>query len=482
MINVLAVASEVYPFVKTGGLADVVGALPQALAGHGVAMRVMVPGYPAVKAALGSTATLHHYIDLFGGPAAILGGRAAGLDLMVLDAPHLFERPGNPYLAADGSDWPDNWKRFAGLSLAAADVGRGAVAAFVPAIVHAHDWQAALAAAYLHFVEGEKARTVLTIHNLAFQGKFAATTFAGLKLPAEAFAVEGVEYYGGIGYLKGGVQFADAITTVSPTYAEEICTPEFGMGLDGLLRARRAVLTGIVNGIDTAVWNPAADLALPATYTSARLQARAVNKRAVESEFSLDADHGLLFTVVSRLTWQKGMDLLAAALDGLVAAGARLAVLGTGEAAIEGLFRAAAARHAGRVGVVTAYDERLAHLLQGGADAILVPSRFEPCGLTQFCGLRYGCVPVVSRVGGLADTIIDANDAALAAGVATGLQFSPVEAAELDRAIARALSLYADEKAWASVQRRGMRSDVSWTRSAARYAEIYRRLAARDGS
>ena len=481
MTKVLAVASEVFPLIKTGGLADVVGALPAALAGHGIAMRVMVPGYPAVMAALRERHTLHHYIDMFGGPAALVGGEAAGLDLIVLDAPHLFERPGNPYLNAEGADWPDNWKRFAALGLAASDIGRGAVASFIPAVVHAHDWQAALAAVYLHFVAGERARTIVTIHNLAFQGRFPPTVFGGLHLPDEAFAVDGVEYYGGVGYLKGGLQFADAITTVSPTYAEEICTPAAGMGLDGLLRSRHHVLAGIVNGIDTAVWNPAADLVLPATYTSAKLAGRAVNKREVEKAFALDADSGPLFCVISRLTWQKGMDLLGECLDGLVASGARLAVLGTGDAAFEGMFRSAVSRHAGRVGVVTAYDESLAHLLQGGSDAILIPSRFEPCGLTQFCGLRYGCVPVVARVGGLADTIVDANDAALAAGVATGLQFQPVETAALERAISRTLALYADQRAWASMQRRGMKSDVSWTRSAARYAALYRHLAASVG-
>ena len=482
MINVLAVASEVYPFVKTGGLADVVGALPAALAAHDVAMRVMMPGYPAVKAALGAAPAVHHYAELFGGPATILAGRAAGLDLLVVDAPHLFDRPGNPYLGPDGKEWPDNWRRFAALSLAAADVGRGAVPSFVPAVVHAHDWQAALAAAYLRFTYGERARSVVTIHNLAFQGSFPVTIFAGLGLPPEALAIEGIEYYGGIGFLKGGLHYADAITTVSPTYAEEICTPGSGMGLDGLLRARRHILSGIVNGIDTDVWNPATDAALAATFSSARLPVRAANKRAVEEAFGLDTHGGALFTVVSRLTWQKGMDILAACIDGLVTAGGRLAVLGTGEPAGEGLFHAAVLRHPGRVGFVTAYDERLAHLLQGGADAILVPSRFEPCGLTQFYGLRYGCVPVVSRVGGLADTIIDANDAALSAGVATGLQFSPVGQPELAHAIGRAMTLHGDAKAWASIQRRGMKSDVSWRRSAGRYAAIYRDLSARDGT
>ncbi|HMN87583.1 MAG TPA: glycogen/starch synthase, partial [Bauldia sp.] len=292
MINVLAVASEVYPFVKTGGLADVVGALPAALAAHDVAMRVMMPGYPAVKAALGAAPAVHHYAELFGGPATILAGRAAGLDLLVVDAPHLFDRPGNPYLGPDGKEWPDNWRRFAALSLAAADVGRGAVPSFVPEVVHAHDWQAALAAAYLRFTYGERARSVVTIHNLAFQGSFPVTIFAGLGLPPEALAIEGIEYYGGIGFLKGGLHYADAITTVSPTYAEEICTPGSGMGLDGLLRARGHILSGIVNGIDTDVWNPATDAALAATFSSARLPVRAANKRAVEEAFGLDTHDG----------------------------------------------------------------------------------------------------------------------------------------------------------------------------------------------
>ena len=481
MIPVLAVASEVFPLVKTGGLADVVGALPAALRGHGVDMRVMVPGYPAVMAALAAGEPVWRAKDLFGGPARLLAGKAGGLDLFVLDAPHLFGRPGNPYLGPDGADWPDNWKRFAALSLVASDIGRGAVPAFVPEIVHAHDWQAALAAAYLRTGEKTATRTMVTIHNLAFQGNFPATIFPELRLPPSAFAVDGVEYYGGVGFLKGGLQFADAITTVSPTYADEICTPAGGMGLDGLLRARRAVLSGIVNGIDTEIWNPATDENLVATYDAATLPARAANKREIENRFALKSGNGMIFCVVSRLAWQKGMDILGACIDGLVAAGARLAVLGSGEAALEGLFRAAAARHRGQVGVVTGYDEQLAHLLQGGADAILVPSRFEPCGLTQFYGLRYGCVPVVARVGGLADTIIDANDAALSAGVATGIHFSPVEAGALAGAINRAMTIYRDPRTWRTMQKRGMKSDVSWGKSAARYAALYKTLAAANG-
>jgi starch synthase len=250
------------------------------------------------------------------------------------------------------------------------------------------------------------------------------------------------------------------------------------MGLDGLLRMRRQVLHGIVNGVDTEVWNPATDRHLAATYGPGSLPARAGNKRAIEARFALDEDDGPLFSVVSRLAWQKGMDILGEVVDAMVGMGARLAVLGSGEAALEGLFRAATARHRGKVGVVTGHDEPLAHLLQGGADAILIPSRFEPCGLTQFYGLRYGCIPVVSRVGGLADTIIDANDAALSAGVATGIQFAPVDSAALLGAVRRAMTLFADRKMWRTMQKRGMRSDVSWDKSAGRYAALYESVVA----
>lgn len=479
MINILAVASEVFPLVKTGGLADVVGALPSALAGHGVKMRVMVPGYPAIMTAVKNAEPVWTSKHLFGGAARLLAGRSHGLDLLMLDAPHLFDRPGNPYLGPDGADWPDNWKRFAALSQVAAVVGRGAIESFVPAIVHVHDWQAALAAAYLKTGEKTDARVVLTIHNLAFQGNFPVTIFPELGLPQSAFALDGVEYYGGVSFLKGGLQYSDAITTVSPTYADEICTPAGGMGMDGLLRARRSVLSGIVNGIDTDVWNPGEDDNLLANYDTAGLASRAKNKREIENRFALRSGTGPIFCVVSRLAWQKGMDILGACIDGLVSAGGRLAVLGSGEAALEGLFRAASARHRGSVGVVTGYDESLAHLLQGGSDAILVPSRFEPCGLTQFYGLHYGCIPVVARVGGLADTIIDANDAALSAGVATGIQFFPVEAGALMGAINRAIGLYTNDiKAWRNMQKRGMKSAVSWGKSAARYAALYKGLAA----
>jgi starch synthase len=473
-MKILAVASEIYPLLKTGGLADVAGALPSALAKQGIAVRTLVPGYPAVMKALQSAEPVHGRDDLFGGPIRLLMGRAAGLDLIVLEAKHLFDRPGNPYLGSDGKDWPDNARRFAAFSRVAADIGRGLVSAFVPELVHAHDWQAGLAPAYLRYGGGPK--SVMTVHNIAFQGHFPASIFPALDLPEEANSISGVEYFGGVGFLKAGLACANAITTVSPTYAREILTPEYGMALDGLLRARSNVLHGIVNGIDTEVWNPAADPLAAERYDEQSLERRGANKRAIEARFGLARGDGPLFCVVSRLTGQKGIDVLAASTDRLAELGARLAVLGSGAAELELALTNAAARHPGRIGLVTGYDEPLSHLLQAGSDAILIPSRFEPCGLTQLIGLRYGCVPVVARTGGLADTIIDANDAAVSAGVASGLQFAPMTQPAFEQALMRAVALYNDRAAWTSMQQAGMKANVSWDRSAARYAQLFRSL------
>jgi starch synthase len=474
-MKVLSVASEVFPLIKTGGLADVVGALPAALKPLGVAMRVLVPGYPAVMKALPAGKAVHSYADLFGGPARVVLGEVSGMEVMALDAPHLYDRPGNPYVGPDGKDWPDNALRFAALSTAAADIGRGALKTWAPDVLHLHDWQAALAAVDVRHRGGP--RTIVTVHNIAFQGQFSASVFPRLGLPAAAYSIEGLEYYGNVGFLKGGLANADMITTVSPTYAREICTPEFGMGLDGLLRARRHNTTGIVNGIDTAVWNPANDPALAATYSTKTLFKRKDNKREVEKRFGLEPGDGILHGVVSRLTWQKGLDILANLLDWLVASGGRLAVVGTGEPGIESTFAAAAQRHKGRIAIIAKYDEGLSHLVQGGADTMLVPSRFEPCGLTQLYGLRYGCVPVVARTGGLADTVIDANEAALSAGVATGFQFSPVDEPSLQNALQRAGQLFDTSPAeWTKLQSNGMSADVSWERSAAHYAGLYKQM------
>ena len=473
-MKVLSVAAEIYPLIKTGGLADVAGALPAALAPHGIAMTSFVPGYPAVLQAIDKPQELHRFDELAGGPAVLRIGKAKGLNVIVLDAPHLFGRPGNPYLGPDGKDWPDNARRFAVFSEVAAELARGSYGDYSADILHAHDWQAALACAYLRYRGGPK--SLLTIHNIAFQGVFAPETFMSLNLPQEAYGLDGVEFYGNVSYLKGGLDSATALSTVSPTYAQEICTANYGMGLEGVLQARRAALSGIVNGIDADVWNPATDTSLPQHYDAKTVDKRKINKRELETQFSLEAGEGIIHGVVSRLTWQKGLDIFATLLDEVVAGGARVAVVGNGEPNIEQAFRTAALRHPGRIGVVTSYSEPLSHLIQGGADTMLVPSRFEPCGLTQLYGLRYGCVPVVARVGGLADTIIDANDAALAAQVATGIQFAPVDGLTLQGALSRAQWLYNQPSIWRGVQQRGMASDVSWGRSARAYADLYKHI------
>ena len=479
MIEVLSVASEVFPLVKTGGLADVTGALPAALAPQGVNMRTLLPGYPPVMGQLEHARVVAGFDDLFDGDARLVAGTAGGLDVIVVDAPHLYARPGNPYVGPDGRDWPDNWKRFAALGYVAGRLANNLVEGYAPEIVHAHDWQAGLAPAHVKYGYSDRTRTVLTIHNLAFQGRFGSDIFGRLALPDHAFG-ESVEYYGGVGFLKAGLATADALTTVSPTYSQEIRTAAYGMGLEGLLQARAGQLHGILNGIDMEQWNPATDTSLAQTYTAATLDGRAANRRALAERFGLEPGEGPLFAVVSRLTWQKGMDMLAAVTDLLVEQGGSLAVLGSGETELENGFRGAAMRHPGRVGIVTGYDERLSHLVQGGADVMLVPSRFEPCGLTQLYALRYGCVPLVARVGGLNDTIIDANEAALEAGVATGVQFSPAVEQALADGIRRTIALYGHRKTWRKMQRRGMKSDVSWSNSAGRYAQLYRMLLGRD--
>jgi starch synthase len=481
-LNVLSVASEAVPLVKTGGLADVVGALPGALAPHGAVLTTLLPGYPAVIAALArKPKPLHSWAGLLGEPARLLAGEIGGHPLLVLDAPGLFAREGGPYGDSTGRDWRDNAQRFAAFSRAAADIAGGVVKGLTFDLVHAHDWQAAMTLAYMRFAppghgRGPALPSVITIHNMAFQGHYGADLFPALGLPAHAMAIDGIEYHGGISYLKAGLAAASAITTVSPTYAREIREPGFGMGLEGLIRGRGGQVHGIVNGIDPAVWNPASDPALPAPYTAKTLARRGANTRALEAEFGLEAGTGPLFVVISRLTWQKGMDVLLEAADHLVGIGGRLALLGSGDSALESGFHAAAARHPGRIAVRIGYDEALSHRMLAGGDAILVPSRFEPCGLTQLYGLAYGCVPVVSRTGGLADTVIDANLAAQLAGAATGVQFEGVRYQALADALTRTVQLFHQPGVWRSLQRAGMKADFAWERSGRAYADLYASL------
>ncbi len=481
-MKVLSVASEIFPLIKTGGLADVAGALPGALAAHGVDVRTLIPGYPSVLARIGKGKVVRRYEALFGAAASVLAAKAGDLDLLVLDAPDLFAREGGPYGDVAGRDWSDNWRRFAALSRVGAEIAAEGAKGWQPDLVHAHDWQAAMTAAYMRFGPAHAKPKIVTIHNLAFQGRFGADIFAGLGLPPEAWGVDGVEYYGGIGYLKAGLVSADAITTVSPSYADEIRSPAHGMGLDGLINGRADRLHGILNGVDTEIWNPAGDPLIARSYTARSLGARGANRRALEQHFALDRDDAPIFIIVSRLTWQKGMDMVAAAIDHLVGLGGKLAVLGSGDHPLEGAFLAAADRHRGRVGTHIGYDEPLSHLMQAGGDAILIPSRFEPCGLTQLYGLRYGCLPVVARVGGLADTVIDANEAALGAGAATGVVFAPSDPLALHGAIARAVRLHKERALWQAMQRAGMRADFSWTHSAARYARLFRSLLSQEAA
>ncbi len=474
-LKVLSVTSEIFPLIKTGGLADVAGALPGALAAESIALATLVPGYPAVLRSIDGMEVVHEYDSLFGAAARLVSARAGPLDLFVIDAPHLFDRPGSPYAAPEGWDWPDNARRFAALGRVAADIGRGLAPGFIPDVVHAHDWQAGLAPAYLHFDGAPRPATVMTIHNIAFQGTFPAYLLSELGLPPGAYTLDGVEYYGQIGYLKAGLRLADRITTVSPTYAKEIQTAAGGMGLQGLLRTRSADISGIINGIDEDVWNPASDPHLAAPFDRENLDARATNKEALQARLGLRRDpDALLFGVVSRLSEQKGLDLVLASLPTLLNDGAQLALLGAGDPWLESNFQAATHAYPGQVGCLFGYDESLAHQIQGGSDALLVPSRFEPCGLTQLCAMHYGNVPIVSRVGGLADTVIDANEMAVANGVPTGVQFSPVTLEAATDAFTRAKELWRDRDGWRRMQVNGMAADVGWRRPAQRYASLYR--------
>ena len=478
-MKILSVTSEIFPLIKTGGLADVTGSLPKFLKACGVHTKTLVPGYPTVLRKLKAMEPLVVFDEVFGEPATLMQGRHGDLDLLVLHAPGLYDRPGGPYVDDGGNDHEDNWRRFAALSVVAAEIAGGLLPHWQPDVVHTHDWQSALTSVYMRYGKGRDIPCVLTVHNLAFQGQFHAGILEHLGLPFDAMNINCLEYHGDVSFLKGGLQTADLITTVSPTYAREILTPEFGMGMQGVLNERRPDLIGIVNGIDPDMWNPATDPALLANYDYLGLRSRRINRRRVEEEFGLHHDDSLLFAVVSRLTWQKGLDMLAEVADDLVANGGKLIVFGKGDRSIEDMLAGAAARHPGRIAVRIGYDEPTAHLIQGGVDSIVQPSRFEPCGLTQLYALRYGSVPVVSRTGGLAETIIDANDAAVSARVATGFQFHPVDTEGLRLALHRAFAAYRDPRRWARLQHQGMKAHFSWDRSAQQYASLYGSLLAR---
>ena len=471
MTKVLFVASECAPLIKTGGLADVVGALPAALAAFGCDVRVVLPGYRAVMGKLGKTKVVDKVADLFGGPAKLRSCKTSGLDVLVIDAPHLYDRDGGIYGDTSGQDWPDNPERFAALSFFAAMIADTGAGGWKPDIVHGHDWQAGLTPEYIQ-AAGVDVPFVFTIHNIAFHGNAPADRLATLRLDPNRFDADHFEFWGQISALKAALMGAEKITTVSRTYAEELLTPEFGIGMEGVLRHRKPDLTGIVNGIDEAVWNPMSDPNIKPYKTAA---GKLANKKALQETFGLGPSEGPLCVLISRLTEQKGIDLLLEALPDLLNQGGQLALLGSGDPKLE-VALLEAATHYENVAVKIGYDEVLSHQMIAGGDAILVPSRFEPCGLTQLYGLRYGTLPLVALTGGLADTVINASPAALASGVATGLQFFPVTGQALSNAFVRLGNLYSQPKAWKAMQRNAMKQSVGWETSAAEYNAIYTSL------
>lgn len=479
-MKILSVTSEVFPLVKTGGLADVAGSLPLALRQYGVETKTLLPGYPSVMDAVTRGPRLADFTVL-GQGVGLISVVYDDLELLILDCPALFYRKGGPYVDENGVDHHDNWLRFAALSKAAADIAGGLLPGWRPDVVHTHDWQAALTSAYLR-AAGIEMPSLLTIHNLAFQGQFSSSLFPYLDLPESYLSTDCMEYYGDICFLKAGIATSNLLTTVSPTYSREILTQDLGMGLGGMLSERRNALRGIVNGIDMDVWDPETDAYIPETYNEWTLDKRHANREALVEEFGLDDDGGPIFSVVSRLTWQKGIDLLAPIVPGLIDLGGHLIVHGQGDRQLVDLLLETAARYPGRVSVHIGFEEAKAHLVHAGSDSIVQPSRFEPCGLTQLYALRYGAPPIVARTGGLAETIIDANDAGLSAGVATGFQFRAGSIEDLYHAVERAVAMYHHPAQWHNLQIQGMKTDFSWDRSAQQYAALYTALRRqRDG-
>jgi starch synthase len=482
-MRVLYITAELYPWVKSGGLGDVAAALPPALIAEGIDVRLLLPGFRGFLDAFPGITDIVRLTTPFAGERVRVGlARLPGTDSLayLVDHPVFYDRAGSPYQSPDGSDWPDNHRRFGLFGWIAAELARGADPGWRPDILHGHDWHTGLAPAYLAAWPAPDGRvpTVFTVHNLAYRGPFPGAVFPELALPSEFFSIAGVEFFGMVSFIKAGLFYSDRLTTVSPTYAREIRTPAFGWGLDGLLRTRANVLTGILNGVDPRFWDPRHDTNLPQTYgTEDAAAGKRGAKALLQRRLGLEPiESAPLFGAVSRLTPQKGLDLVLAGLPDLVAGGGQLALLGSGDGDLEHAFAAAAQRYRGQVGVMVGYDEGLAHLIIGGSDVILVPSRFEPCGLTQLYALRYGALPLVRRVGGLVDTVVDATATSLAEGLATGFAFDDDSPSALMSAIGRATALFREREIWRRMMRRAMTRDFSWAAAARRYAAVYRTL------
>ncbi len=480
-MRLLFASSEIYPLAKTGGLADVAASLPAALGRRGVDVRLLMPAYAGVAVAAEAKAVARLGNPFGLGDSLLLEGHHpdSGNKLWLLDHPILFNRAGGPYQDAAGADWPDNDMRFALLAWTAARLCRAeSPMAWKPNLLHLNDWQTGLAAAYLRAWGGARPGVVFTIHNMAYQGNFAAERVPQLGFPWSFYTMQGFEFWGRLSCLKAGLVFADKLTTVSPTYAGEIQTPSFGFGMDGVLAGRAKDLSGILNGADYKVWDPAIDPHLPQRYGPDQLvDGKAANKAAVQSDLGLDTNPAApLLVVISRLSDQKGMDLLLAVMPAVLRSGAQLALLGSGDKGLEDAFSALAAARPGQVAVHIGYSEGLAHRLQAGGDLLLMPSRFEPCGLSQIYALRYGTLPVVHGTGGLADTVVDATFDALLNRTATGFVFDQPTASAFQWCIERAVGFFRSGEHWRPLQRQAMQQDFGWDQAAARYLDLYRSL------
>jgi len=472
MTKILMVASEAVPFIKTGGLGDVIGALPAALRARGEEVAVVLPFYKEATAPESRLLWRNHPVWLghVCHPVNIHVAENRGVLYYLVQNQALFCRQG-VYTDPEGKDFPDNHIRFAVLSHAALDLVRHSMR---PQVIHCHDWQASLVPVYLRTIlAGDPTfmgiKTLLTIHNLGFQGLFPPTALAEVGLEMNLFRIDAMEFFGKVNFLKGGIIFSDALSTVSRRYAEEIQTPELGFGLDGVLRSRREDLTGIPNGADYSVWNPETDPHLAANYSAADLSGKRICKKDLLQQCGLPTDRldWPLIGIISRFTDQKGFDLLAEIADELTAEDLFLIALGTGQPEYEDLFRNLARKWPAKVAVRIAYDDLLAHKIEAGADMFLMPSRYEPCGLNQLYSLRYGTVPIVRATGGLDDTIDES----------TGFKFNEYSGRALLAAIRAALALFQDRQRWEQRMKNGMAKDFSWDASAAQYSALYKKLA-----
>ncbi|MDT8452519.1 MAG: glycogen synthase GlgA [Gammaproteobacteria bacterium] len=475
MNKILYISSEAFPLIKTGGLGDVAGSLPVALCKQSQDVRLLLPAYPEVlrNIAKSKTVATGSYYNL---SARILETRLPGSNVIVwlVDCPAAFNRPGGPYTDHHGQAWHDNALRFAIFCHAAVDIAFGRLELdWQPDVVHCNDWQSGLVPALLS-LHAKRPSTIFTIHNLAYQGIFDRRTFIDLHLPEELWHIDGLEFYDQFSFIKGGLAYADKITTVSPGYAEEILRPEFGYGLDGLLNSRRRDLSGIMNGIDEKHWNPGTDQHLKQKYNRRSLDKKSLNKSDLQQCFSLPADDSVLIVgMISRLVEQKGLDIILESLATLVSYPVQLMILGTGETHYEIELSEWAQRYPEKLKVTIGYNESLAHRIEAGSDIYLMPSTFEPCGLNQLYSLRYGTLPVVTPVGGLADSVTDASEENIKNRTANGFMLKQRSAAALLAAIQHALALYQQPAVWRQLQVNAMSGDFSWKVSAERYIALY---------